>query len=222
MTNKCWEGVHSVTFSVRKFVCHEIRVYCFRVILFLQNLRQSLGIWQKGGCFTILKFSRTGSLSTDKGVTWMKMVSEVRTKASRCDVRKIICYTSTWSSTRRIWSALTNRSRNIALAYDKHACETNDGQHALHRPISRLKFCLKGVWYGMNTNRNYRLSFAASAQTAIFRVVTSFRQLYKWLSSSVSHYLEYEYRPAVESSSDMRNCWSRNVIPLWRDAAILL
>lgn len=137
VTNHISEGIPALTFSVRRFVCHYISY--FRIILFLQILRQSFGIWKKGGCFRLLKFSRTDSLSTDKCVTWMKMVSEVRTKASRCDVRKIICYMSTWSSTRRIRSALTNRSRNIALAWDKHACETNDRQHALHH----LKFSLK-------------------------------------------------------------------------------
>lgn len=135
-TNQISEGTLALASSVWKFFRHETS--CFRVILFLQILRQSLGIWEKGGCFRMLKFSRTGSLSTDKDVTWMKMVSEARTKASRCNVRKIICYMSTWSSTRRIRSALTNRSRNIALAWDKHACETNDRQHALHHPISRL------------------------------------------------------------------------------------
>lgn len=216
LTNRNSEGILVLTFSVRKFVCHEIS--CCTVTLFLQIIRQSLGSWEKVGCFRMLKFSRTGSLSTDKCVTWMKMVSEVRTKASRCDVRKIICYMSTWSSTRGIRSALTNRSRNIALACDKHVCETNDQQHALHRPISRLKFCLKDVWYGMNTNRNFPLSMAASTHTVIFWVVTTFRHMCKLLSSPVSHYLEKEYRPVVEISNDKRNCCSRNVIPFWRDA----
>jgi hypothetical protein len=46
VTNKISKGGIGLNFSVRKFVFDTIS--CFRITLFLQILRQSLGIWGKG------------------------------------------------------------------------------------------------------------------------------------------------------------------------------
>lgn len=43
VTNKFSKGGIANNFSVRKFISHEIS--CIRITLFLQVLRQSLGIW---------------------------------------------------------------------------------------------------------------------------------------------------------------------------------